>query len=580
MKQKFFSVVVVMIVLSLFFACSKKEAELEEVISFKAAEESGSISDAPDEVETMEEAQETAPEAPPVVDVTAPAEVRNLIASSGDRSVILSWTNPSEEDFSKVVITYGVDGVVSVRGNPSGTSKQFITDLRNGTEYTFTVMSVDRAGNVSEGIQISSVPENPEPAKIVELPPVKEEPVKVAELPAPAPVETPAPVPAPAPEPEPVKVTESPEPVVEEEVVAEIIPEPVEITESPEPAPATDLEPVDTALVEEPEPVLEPLEKENPAPAIQFIRSADGNIASDFETVFDKTSEVSVLAKASAVELNGEKTLMSAYRMGKYPVTQELFQAVMGVNPSKCVDSSTLYITAEGEVTKLKPCDKISWYDAIAFCNKLSLLFEYEPCYTVNGVDDWNALIYEDIPVEYNADWSDASCDFTRNGFRLPTEREWEFAARGANPEAADWEYTFSGKASEAREAVNADLDSVGWYRYNICAGGVSSETEPAFGAGYGTHEVGLKEPNSLSIYDMCGNVWEWCWDSCDTTDDNSTFAIDPLEGIPEDSCRALRGGSWGIDATCCDIPSRLVEYESYRSTRYGFRLVRTAGVE
>lgn len=533
MKQKFFSVVVIMIVLSLFFACSKKEAELEEVISFKAAESEETAALGTEENNSEGGAALTAPEAVPVEDTTAPAEVQNLIASSGDASVILSWTNPSDEDFSKVVITYGVDGVASVRGLPKGESKQYITGLTNGAEYTFTVMAVDRLGNTSNGVHVSSTPVAPEPVKLVEAPaPVKKEPVKVVETPAP--------------------VIETPAPKVE--------------------APAT--------ILPEPEPVVEPVQTEISAPSLQFIRSADGNIACNFETVFDKTSEVSVLAKASVVELNGEKSLLSAYRMGSYPVTQELFQAVMGINPSACVDSSSCYITAEGEVTKLKPCEKVSWYDAIAFCNKLSLLFDYEPCYTVASVEDWAALIYEDIPVEYNADWSDVSCDFTRNGFRLPTEREWEFAARGGNAEAADWDYNFSGKASSVKENVNADLDSVAWYRYNICNGGVSSADEPAFGVGYGTHETGLKEPNSLSIYDMSGNVWEWCWDSSDTSDINSTYDVDPIEGIPADSCRALRGGSWGIAASCCEVTSRLVEYESYRSARYGFRLVRTASAE
>ncbi len=597
MKQKFFSVIMVMVLLSLFFACSKKEAELEEVISFKSAE-SEQVSDSVTEYEApAEEITAPAPvtdavavaDTVVVADTTAPAEVLNLIASSGDRSVILNWTNPSDEDFAKVVITYGVDGTTVVRGIPGGSGKQYITDLTNGKEYTFTVMAVDRIGNVSDGVQVSSVPVNPEPVKI-EAEPVKVaeravEPVKVAENAPAAPVvetasaETPASievVPAVLAESANTDaVTSEPEtPEAEVEAQPSVIPASVvETSAKVAMAPAS-------AFTPEPEPVVEPVQTSVSVPVVQFIRNADGNVAYNFNTVLEKTGEVSVLAKVSSVEFNGEKALMSAYRMSKYPVTQELFQAVMGINPSKCVDSSTIYKTAEGEVTKLKPCDKVSWYDAIAFCNKLSLCFEYEPCYVVNGVDDWASLVYENIPVEYNADWSDAYCDFTRNGFRLPTEREWEFAARGGNAEAAEWEYTFSGKDTSVREAVNADLDSVGWYRFNICNGGVSSAEEPAYGAGYGTHETGLKEPNSLSIYDMCGNVWEWCWDSYETTDDYSTFEVDPRQGVPADSCRALRGGSWGIDATCCDIPSRLVEYESYRSARYGFRLVRTAGAD
>ena len=516
MKQKWFSIVVIMILLSLFSACKKKEAEPEEVITFKSAENESTV-----ETPAVQNT-EPAPAPAIVADTEAPSEVKDLMASSGDGSVMLSWTNPAEEDFTKIVITYGIDGVATVRGVPGGLGKQYISELKNGVEYTFTVMAVDRTGNASNGIQVSSTPAAPKPV---------------------APVETP---------------------------VAKVEPKPAKPAE-PAPAPVKQ-------VVAEPEPVVEPVTETTVNAFVPFIRSADGNIAANTDCVFAKTSETTVLAKATAIELDGQKSLLNAYKMGKYPVTQELFEVVMGINPSKCVDSSNLYATAAGEVTKLKPCDKASWYDAIAFCNKLSLLLEYEPCYSVAGVDDWMALVYEDIPVEYNANWSDAYCDFTKNGFRLPTENEWETAARGGNPKAAEWNYAFSGKDSAAaRQATNADLDSVGWYRYNICNGGVTASAEPAASkAGYGTHEVGLKAPNSLSIYDMCGNVWEWCWDSCKTTDEHSTFAVEPISGVPADSCRALRGGSWGIDASCCDIPSRLVEYEFYRSARYGFRVVRT----
>jgi len=560
MRQKWVPIVVIMILLALFSACSKKEEASEEVISFKSAEGETAV-------ETPVEEKEEIPTPPPVVDTTAPSEVKDLIASAGDHSVMLSWTNPVDEDFSKVVITYGIDGTVSVRGIPGSMGKQFISELTNGTEYTFTVMTLDRIGNASDGVQVSSTPVSPEPVKPIEPPAPKTEPAKPVETPAPK-TEPVKPVETPAPKPDPIKISE-PEPVQE----------PVEVSTSviafgPEQEPVVESE-TEPKLEPEPIPVIEPESLEETV-SLSFIRSADGDIAANVECVFEKTSEVTVLSKASAIELNGQKALLSAYRMGQYPVTQELFEAVMGINPSKCVESSSIYATVDGEVTKLKPCEKVSWYDAIAFCNKLSILLEYDPCYVVNGIDDWASLIYENIPTEYNADWSDAYCDFTKNGFRLPTEREWEIAARGGNPEATEWNYMFSGKDSAERKAVNADLDSIAWYRYNICNGGVSSDVEPAAGAGYGTHEVGLKEPNTLSLYDMCGNVWEWCWDSCQTTDDNSTFEVDPLDGVPTDSCRALRGGSWGIDATCCDIPSRLVEYEFYRSARYGFRIVRT----
>ena len=658
--------VATIILLSFFTACSKKEEDSEEVITFMPTE-----NESPVEASTVQNTETPVPI--PVADTDAPADVKDLIASSGDGSVMLSWTNPADEDFTKVVITYGVDGTAVVRGVPGGMGKQYIADLKNGVEYTFTVMTVDKTGNASDGTQVSSTPTGQssvsqtetsaartEPANKTEAAPATTTSTQTAQVssstPASAPVtsqvsspvsaSTPATAQvsssAPASTPVTAQVSSSAQastPVTSQvsSPVSASAPATAQVSSSapastpvtaqvssstPASAPVTSQatspatstqatsatrtssatvaantaqttsapisvipattyhQSSETTLSSEPEPVIDASSSSTVNTFIPYIRSADGNIAANLETVFQKTGETVVLAKATAIELNGQKSLVSAFRMCKYPVTQELFEAVMGTNPSKCVASSNLYKTAEGEVTKLKPCDKISWYDAIVFCNKLSILMEYEPCYIVNGIDDWLAIKYEDIPVEYNSDWSDISCDFTRNGFRLPTENEWEIAARGGNPEAAEWNYAFSGKDSSIREATNEDLDSVGWYRYNICNNGVTSPIEPTYGVGYGTHEVGLKAPNSLSLYDLCGNVWEWCWDMCKTTDENSTSSVDPVPGVPDDSCRALRGGSWGIEASCCDIPSRLIEYEFYRSARYGFRLVRTGAAD
>ncbi|MBQ3922295.1 MAG: InlB B-repeat-containing protein, partial [Spirochaetales bacterium] len=117
--------------------------------------------------------------------------------------------------------------------------------------------------------------------------------------------------------------------------------------------------------------------------------------------------------------INGRNVKLSPYSMGQYLVTQELYEAVM--SSGRNYDNNS---TDEGK----HPAYYVSWYDAITFCNKLSLLMGKEPCYTVSGITDWAALAYSSIPTSTDSTWNEAVCDITKNGYRLPTEAEWEFA--------------------------------------------------------------------------------------------------------------------------------------------------------
>ena len=122
----------------------------------------------------------------------------------------------------------------------------------------------------------------------------------------------------------------------------------------------------------------------------------------------------------------------------------------------------------------------------------------------------------------------------------------------------------------------NTGLDIAGWYLYNICNGGRTSEPGPASGrAGYGTHEVGKKAANSLGIYDMSGNVWEWCYDWFGS-DTGSGSVTDPA-GVDSGSYRVLRGGSWDYSADGSSVSRRSGRTPSYRSCIMGIRLVRSA---
>src|SRR6056297_804541 len=198
-----------------------------------------------------------------------------------------------------------------------------------------------------------------------------------------------------------------------------------------------------------------------------------------------------------------------------------------------------------------RPVIHVSWYDAIAYCNWLSEKEGLAKAYDTEG----NILDINGKPTT----------DITQvQGYRLPTEAEWEYAARGGHKNTQD--YPFAG---------HTEISAVGWYVHNSGEKEFTGIWEPAFveQLNMKSQEVGLKTPNELGLYDMCGNVWEWCHDGY------GSYTVErqgnPM-GFELASDKVLRGGSWYAYADYCRVANRNHSQRDNKSFGIGFRLVRT----
>ena len=230
-----------------------------------------------------------------------------------------------------------------------------------------------------------------------------------------------------------------------------------------------------------------------------------------FSQVSESKIQVTENVSFQMVQIPGKN-----FFIGKTQVTQELYEAVTGDNPSHNAGPNF-------------PVDSVSWFDAVIFCNKLSITTGRKPYYSLDGSvnpDDWdlNSNTVEKLKEDISSD-----------GFRLPSKEEWEFAAKGGE------NFIYPG---------SNNLDEVAWNKKN---------------SGYLSHEAALKKPNGYGIYDMAGNVWEWC---------SSWYPA-------KRKYKILKGGSATSDSRLCQIsfsghhyPSRSQPCYSYYN--FGFRLACT----
>jgi formylglycine-generating enzyme required for sulfatase activity len=218
---------------------------------------------------------------------------------------------------------------------------------------------------------------------------------------------------------------------------------------------------------------------------------------------------------------------VSSFSIGKYEVIQREWVAVMGSNPSFFKGDNL-------------PVEQVSWYDAIDYCNQRSVKEGLTPTYTVDKGrgDPNNTSSYDEI--KWAVTWNRSA-----NGYRLPTEAEWEYAAKGGNKDSMAYEYSGSNS-----------VEGMAWY----------------YGNSNSTHPVGTKAANSLGLHDMSGNVWEWCWDWYGSY--TGSAQTDPT-GASSGSDRVLRGGGWGDSAGYARSANRVAYGPSYRGLDLGFRLVR-----
>lgn len=250
------------------------------------------------------------------------------------------------------------------------------------------------------------------------------------------------------------------------------------------------------------------------------------------------------------------KVSLSSYWIGEMEVTQELYDSVMEEEHQWAFTESGETAPDEGEVQKKRPCDILSWYECAAFCNALTQkVSSLGKAFCVYYSDKEKTQLYTKADAENK---KEVFADWSKGGFRLPTEAEWIYAAHGGE------------KQKYAGTDDPKMLGTVAWFVGN---------------SNKRTHQTGLKTPNGYGLYDMTGNVCEWCWDWFDDIAENQQITENP-KGPQEDASwgKVLRGGSWAysmeemllVRRDCCGADGK-IPFTPSVSRYLGMRLAKNA---
>ena len=263
------------------------------------------------------------------------------------------------------------------------------------------------------------------------------------------------------------------------------------------------------------------------------IRKYSAKKASNIESKFENMIFVQG-GKHQPSFANEEKEVFDI-EVCKYPTTQKMWTEVMENNPSEFKGDN-------------KPIESITWWEALEFCNKLSEKYGLEPVYDLSKSKEGILMIKE---LGGQKVYPDVANFKNTEGFRLPTEVEWEWFARGGQIaiEQGTFNYTYSG---------SNNIDEVAWYIEN------SGET----------YNVGLKKPNQLGLYDCTGNVWEWCYDTTENIEEGKKYIYKDFDA--SNKSRRLKGGSWNDISKFCAVLNREINQATDAFYAIGFRIVRT----
>jgi formylglycine-generating enzyme required for sulfatase activity len=266
--------------------------------------------------------------------------------------------------------------------------------------------------------------------------------------------------------------------------------------------------------------------------------------------------DISMVAIGGGTFFNGTANMtVSDFKLGAYDVTQAQYFAVMGVNPS--------YFSGDPK----RPVESVKWYDALVFCNRLSLRNGLSPVYSIGGstdTDDWGAA-----PVDFtDTRWDQASMDRSADGFRLPTEAEWEWAAMGGNSDS---------RSGDIVGCVNTGGDQ----KYFAGSNGTNAFDDYAWHleGSEKTMAVGQKLANELGLYDMSGNVYQWCWDKFGNYPSSAQTDYEGFSGPTTTLYFIVRGGSYydDIHGGYIDPVGMRSRYQGFNINGYfGFRVAQS----